>query len=94
MSAMTWLIVCAVMEAGVWLWRLRAGVGSNAVQAGLSTVGVCVCRVLFLAAGVQAAIAGDLVVAGGAYCLAAGATTWACAAWMNRTKANEPTGGI
>jgi hypothetical protein len=84
------LILCAVAEAVVWLWRLRAGVGKSAMQAGLSTVGVCACRVVFLAAGVQASIAGDIWVAGTAYCLAAGVATWVCAAWANTPSPNQP----
>ena len=71
------LVACAVAESVVWLWRLRAGVGASALSAGLSTVGVCVTRVVFLGAGLQAALQDRLLIGGAAYAIAAGLSTWA-----------------
>lgn len=82
------LALCAVLEAVIWLWRLRAGVGSCPRSAALSTVGVCATRVLFLYAGVQATLAGDAITGGFVYCASAGVATWAAHGWVERRAAS------
>ncbi len=71
------LMLCAVLEAVIWLWRLRAGVGSCPRAAAWSTLGVCATRVLFVYAGVSATLAGDVLIGGAAYCVSAALATWA-----------------
>jgi hypothetical protein len=75
---MTTLLLClvAVLESVVMLWRIRAGVGGSAFQAGASASAMCATRVLWLNLGVAAALEGRALVAGLAYCLSAGAATW------------------
>lgn len=76
MNPIAVLVLVAIAEAVIWLWRLRAGVGNSRWHAALSTVGVCATRVAFLWAGVTATLKGDHpLIAAAAYCLAAGLST-------------------
>lgn len=70
------LALVAVLEAVVWLWRLRAGVGTSRTHAAASTVAVCATRVLWLYAGVGALMEGRGAAGGVVYCIAAGAATY------------------
>lgn len=79
--SMLLLAIVAVLEAVVWLWRFRAGIGASRWNAAISTVAVCATRVAFLAAGVSAALAGDMLVGGLVYCASAGAATFVVHGW-------------
>ncbi len=54
MTALAILALVAVLEAVVWLDRLRTARGASAWRSGLSAFLVTLTRVLFLWAGVQA----------------------------------------
>lgn len=71
LSPLVMLGLVAVLEAVVWLWRLRSGVGASRWQSAASTVGVCATRMLWLAAGVQATLKEEWVVGTVVYCGAA-----------------------
>ena len=78
---MLMLAFVGVLEGVVWFWRLRAGAaGARPVNAAVSTLVLCALRVLFVAGGVSAALAGDLVWGGMAYAVSAAGVTWVCAA--------------
>ena len=91
------LACVGVLEGVVWFWRLRTGAkGSLPANAAMSTLVLCVLRVMFVAGGFSAALAGDLVLGGLAYAVSAAGVTWGLAWWVdekNRSTAEQRHSG-
>jgi hypothetical protein len=92
---MLMLALVAVLESIVYVWRYAVGAKLSVsrgmwpnVEAAISTLLVCVTRVIFVAAGVSAFIAGEIVLGGviyaGTAAIATGLTHWGVAAWNKR----------
>jgi hypothetical protein len=82
MSTIVMLALLGAAEAVVWMWRMRtAASAASRWHAAAWTLATCVLRVAFIALGVSATLAGDWLVAGAAYCLAASGTTWLVHPW-------------
>ncbi len=75
------LVLVAITEAVVWLWRLRAGVGKSRWHAAASTVLVCLTRMVWLWAGVKVTLDGSPVIGAIAYCGAAGLAPFVVHGW-------------
>lgn len=92
---MLMLAIVAVMESLVYVWRYAVGArlmasrgwGSH-LEAGISTLLVCVTRVIFVAAGVSAVLAGEIVLGGLVYAVTAAIATalthWGVQVWNGR----------
>lgn len=74
---MTLLLLAGVaaFESVAWLYRMRTGVGACRWRSAAAAALVCGSRVVWLWAGVQATLAGDALIAGTVYVLAAAAAT-------------------
>lgn len=92
---MLMLAIVAVLESLVYVWRYAVGARlmasrgwSSHLEAGISTALVCVTRVIFVAAGVSAVLAGEIVLGGLVYAVTAAIATalthWGVQAWNGR----------
>lgn len=85
------LALLGVVEAVVWLWRMRTHRHESAVVSALAAGAVTVCRLLFVYAGASAVLAAVPVwQALAAYVLPAAVATGIAHRWADKPKAKLP----